>query len=239
MNKWPGTLILLFMTSLPLHAADLPPDFSARYGVYKYSNRVAEMQLTLKHQDESILYRSHSKPKGLAALLTDQEIDETSKLRAGNATQALRLIEYRYTHRKKARKNQAYTVSYPSPQTASVKGDYGSHHYEITAEAPVWDRLSVQLALIKDVRDTLSVGDSFNYNIVDDGKIEHYVFEYRGKAVVKIDERNYQSLLFRRVHGKRTTSLWLASELHYLPAKIEQQKDGDLDLRMLLEKTSL
>ena len=239
-TEYLASIALLLFIGNSLSAAELPPDFKARYGAYKYGSRVAEMRLSLQRQGENLEYRSHSKPRGLAALLTDQEITETSKLSSLPAGSAPRLQSYHYQHQQRAKKNQQFSVSYPASQQAHVQGSYGKNQvFQLNSDAPLWDRLSVQLALIHDIGGQPVKGQQYRYNIVDDGRIEQYVFEYDGAAELEIDQRRYQTLLFKRHHGKRSTQLWLAPELHYLPVQIRQYKDDELHLSMALENIEL
>ena len=236
MNK-PGpllALLLLFCPALP--AAQLPPDFTASYSVQKYGSQIAEMRLSLQTRDNIASYSSHSEARGLAALLTNQEIDETSELDISDAAAPPRLLRYQYRHRGRANKNQQFQVDYLDDNQVRVEGSYGKQPFQLDSEQPVWDQLSVQLALLATAQQSPTSGQQYRYTIIDDGKIDEYAFEFGGEAVLKIAERTYHTLKFTRVHGKRTTSLWLAQELHYLPVKIDQYKEGELNLRMTLEQ---
>jgi hypothetical protein len=239
MNKPVICLLLLSLMCPPLLADQLPPDFSARYSVKKYASEVAEMQLSLQRQENIIRYHSHTEARGLAALLTDQQIDETSRLDVSDAS-CPRLLSYQYRHRERASKNQQFTVSYPGEQQASVEGSYGKQAFQLDSGAPLWDRLSVQLALLTDAAAaTPAAGQTYRYRIIDDGRQDEYVFEFTGEAMLTISGREVHTLIFKRHHGKRTTTLWLGRELHYLPVKIEQHKNGDLHLSMSLEQIKL
>lgn len=239
MNKLAGGLLLLALMCPPLLAGQLPPDFSARYSVKKYASKVAEMHLSLQRHENIISYRSHTEAKGLAALLTNQQIDETSQLDISEASSP-RLLSYQYQHRDRASKNQQFTVSYPGEDQARVEGSHGKQTFQLDSDIPLWDRLSFQLALLNDVSAATPVpGETFRYHIIDDGRQDEYVFEFTGEAMLTIAGRDMHTLIFKRNHGKRTTTLWLGRELHFLPVKIEQHKNGDLHLSMSLEQIKL
>lgn len=239
MNKYAFTAWIFFIFCSPVLAVQLPPDFSAQYTLEKYDMVIAEMKLSLHTDNGTLIYRSDTEPKGLAAILSDQEIHETSRLSQTDSTTLPDLLSYQYRHHKRPEKHQQFTIDRSKQDVLNISGRYGDKDYDIQAHQPVWDRLSVQLALAGEASSTEKMPEQFSYNVIDRGEISQYRFEYMGQSELEVGDRHYTTLRFKRSHGKRTTFVWLAKDLHYIPVKIEQHRKGELHLRMTLDSIKL
>jgi hypothetical protein len=234
-------LISMLISFLPasVSAVTLPPDFKASYSLEKYGNIVAEMQLSLETAEGRAIYRSQSKTRGLAALLSREKIDETSQLDVSEPSSLPQLMTYRLRHQKRKKRDQQFAVTTSQASVFRVLGIYGDQPFELEHTTRVWDRLSVQLALICLANNSTEIPPKARFQVINKGRLNEYLFEYEGESVVKIKDRSYPALKFKRTHGKRSTTLWLAKELHFLPVQIEQYKNGELNLRMSLERIDL
>ena len=235
------SLILLLAFSHPSLAAQLPSSFSAVYSMQKYGATVIEMTLTLNQVNNNISYESHSRALGMLSMFSDDRVDEISQLQWDNEVQHARLQNYQFTRKKKKRKNQKFSLSWNKQNDVTIKGTYGGNKFDIYTHDLIWDRLSVQLALAADLKSTDKVKETYSYNIVDKGKIKQYQFEYVKDELVHLDDRQYNTIKLKRAHasGKRTTYLWLARELDFLPVKIDQYREGVLHMNIELDKFTL
>ncbi len=228
------TLLLVFHL-LPAQAVEIPPDFVAHYKLEKYSALIGEIDLRLSTENDKLNYSSHTKPRGIAALFRDDRISETSRLQVLSRNQLPRLLHYEYQHKGKENRNQHFDIDYTDDINASINGNFSENIFSISSKPPVWDRLSVQLALSCELNSTPQQQKSYLYQVLDRGELHEYKFEHKGDDRLKISDQQYHVVKFVRHHGKRDTVFWLAQELHYLPVKMEQYKDGDLHLTMRLD----
>ena len=237
--KW-ITLLFLLQVSSQSPAFELPPDFNATYLIKKYGSTVAKSTLTLQKNDSQISYTSSSKAEGLAAIFTSDTINETSTLKLTDPEHAPYLLEYHYSRKTKPEKNQTIKTTWHENNLASIISHYKNTDTQFSEPHPVWDKLSIQLALINDIK-SAKKHDILNYKVVDKNVIKNYKFEYLDDETINVDNHNYHTKKLKRIHasGKRTTIMWLATDLANLPIAIEQHKDNDINWRMELQDINI
>jgi hypothetical protein len=231
-------LFLLLLLCQNLSAAQLPNDFDAIYSMQKHGTTIAEMKLTLRRANNIIHYESHSKAIGLLALFSNDRIDEISQLQWDEKHAHARLQNYRLTRKNKSQKNQHFTLRRDAQNKITASGTYAGKTFSLHPPNLIWDRLSVQLALAADLKATNKIQARYSYNIIDKGRITQYHFEYARDEIVYVGNTQYNAIKIKRPHasGKRTTYLWLARELDFLPIKVEQYRKGELHMSMVLNK---
>lgn len=229
---------LLFISYHNLQAAQLPADFSAVYSLQKYGTLVAEMHLSLHRNDNQIIYKSHSKARGMLALFSDDSVDEISQLRWNDQLKQTQLQNYQFIRKNKSRKNQQFSIIRDDQNQTMANGTYSGNTFEFNTPDIIWDRLSVQLALAADLGASNKIKKKFSYTIVDKGLVNHYHFEYVNNQIVHVNDEQYDAIKIKRTHksGNRITYLWLAKTLDFLPVKIDQYRKGELHMSMTLSK---
>ncbi len=220
----------------PVHAAKPPTPFTASYKVEKYNSTVAVMQLTLQQKDDQFIYTSKTQPKGLLDLFSNDKIVEQSTLRWDAEHQRLQLLGYQYTREERARDNQQFTVQWNNENSATCSGMARKQSFTLELASPAWDQLSVQLALMADLSSDENPAADYRYSIIDDAKLSEYLFQPEAQETIKIGQQEYHTLKLKRAHesGKRTTHMWLAPELGFVPVRVEQYKKGELNFSMEL-----
>lgn len=228
--------LLLFCQSLS--AVQLPDDFDATYSIEKYSSTVAEMKLTLRSTNDNITYESHTKARGMLALFSDERVDEISQLQWNEKLEHACLQNYQFTRKNKSKKNQQFSLNWDEHNNTIAQGIYAGQTFSLKESSLVWDRLSVQLALAADLKSGNVTRKKYSYNIIDKGKVSQYHFEYLKDEIMRINGKQYNAIKIKRAHtsGNRTTYLWLARELDFLPVKIDQYRKGELHMSMALDK---
>ncbi|MDH5471509.1 MAG: DUF3108 domain-containing protein [Gammaproteobacteria bacterium] len=232
--KW-ITLLCCFLSYQSL-AFETPPAFTATYLIKKYDSTIAQTTMALKKTNEHINFTSSSKAEGLAAIFTSDIITESSKLKLSENNNSPYLIEYNYIRKQKPEKNQTIKIAWNENNTANIISQYKKNHTEFNEPHPVWDNHSVQLALMSDIN-TAKINDTLHYRVVEKKSLTDYNFKYLGDENITLNDHNYLTKKIERIHasGKRTTLIWLATELANLPIIIEQHKDKDIHLRMILK----
>ena len=218
------------------HAANPPTAFQVSYNIEKYNNIVGVMQLSLQQQDDRFIYTSKTEPKGLLDLFSDDKVFEQSILQWDAEHQQLRLLEYQFKRSEKPNDNQHFTMTWNNADSALCSGIYRKQPFTLTLESPAWDQLSVQLALMTDLSSNDNQVKSYRYDIIDSANLSDYKFLLETEQTIKIGQQEYRTLKLKRPHesGKRTTYLWLAPELGYIPVRVEQFRKGKLHFSMEL-----
>lgn len=236
--KW--TLSLLFLLSSQVLAFDLPPDHRATYLVEKYGSTVAKTTLSFFQKDGQLHYTSSSTAEGLAAIFTSDTITENSTLEYQQSDPYPRLLNYSYSRKKKQKYNQTINIKWDDKQATTITSQYRNETTKLIEPGPVWDKLSVQLALINDIN-TAKPNDLLAYKVIDKNSLKEYKFEYLGDESLVLNNQNYQTKKLKRIHtsGRRMTIMWLATELSYIPVAIEQHKDKEIHWQMKLDNISL
>ncbi|HZL95772.1 MAG TPA: DUF3108 domain-containing protein, partial [Vicinamibacterales bacterium] len=86
---------------------------------------------------------------------------------------------------------------------------------------------SLQVALMRDLETT---GQPGRYLLTDEDSIRDYEYRDNGTATTTtgFGALATRALMQQREGSSRSTWLWLAPELRFLPARIEQRRDGEL-----------
>lgn len=232
------TLLLLLSSSA--FAFKLPESFHAEYRLEKYNTTIAEMSLQLSRQDNQYTYKSVTQPYGMAALFSSDQVQETSTLYQNDNQSQLYLSSYEFKRKDKNNKNQQVDLKWSEQYVANINGVYGDKKFELKHQGILWDRLSIQLALIEDIKRSTDIptGHSFTYNIIDRNQISEYRFSYEGKQNIQLGKYHYNTIKLKRQHGSsdKVTIFWLARELDFIPVKVEHYKKSKLHMSMELSQ---
>ena len=235
------TISLLLLFCQNIQAVQLPNAFDAVYSMEKYGTKIAEVKLKLHREDNNITYESHSKAKGILALLSDEHVDEISQLQWNEKLEHACLQNYQFIRKNKSKKNQQFSLSWNDQKKVTANGTYAGQSFNLSTSDLIWDRLSVQLALAADLKSANEIQKKYSYNIIDKGHLIQYQFEYQQDEFIRVGNKQYNAVKIKRPHasGKRTTFLWLARDLDFLPVKIEQYREGELNMSMILDRINI
>ena len=210
-----------------------PVDYDARYVVEKYDSEVASLQYRLRHKAGRIEFTTQARVSGFASLLRDDRAEERSVLR--NSPEPT-LQSYRFRRSgDAAQRNTQFHIDWQGKR-GTARGDYAGKTFQLAVTQPVWDPLSVQLALM---RDMLRPAPSLAYAVIHKGRLKRYVFERLADDSIEIDEVFYDCVVLQRRHNNRLTRFWLAKDYQFIPVLIENHKNGELDSRILLDSFTL
>ena len=115
---------------------------------------------------------------------------------------------------------------------AVVVGEAGRS--ELRLEAGVLDRGSMQVALMHDLAGS---GRPGRYLLLDDDSLRPYEYSANGELIVTTGVGDLQTLAFvqQRENSSRSTYLWVAPQLQYLPVRIEQHRNGEIQTAFTLK----
>lgn len=211
-------LLSLLLAFVNVPAAELPPDFTARYVVKKGPMQlgVASRQLQ-RGEDGSLVYRTSSDTTGLADMLFSNHVRETTSLAVvdGHALP----LEYDYSRSGKRDRSLQQSFDWDAGRVANRLNNVLTE-YDI--EAPTYDLSGYQLNLMTGLaRGTRS----FDFNIAGKHGPRTYAIRHVGDETVNTALGEFDTVVVQRQAGQ-TTTLWCAAALNYLPVKIEHEENG-------------
>jgi hypothetical protein len=217
------SLSLLFLILLcgNVDAKPLLAPFEIDYEINRSGLALIDMQRRLIQTDNGeYRFESNSRPTRKISWLLKDRISESSLWQFHK--QQLRPLHYHYQHRG-GKNNQHIELDFDWPQ--GIVND--------SQRTPVWskkippqtsDKLLYQLQLMLDLQ---AGKETLSYTIVDHGKIRRYDFKRVGNDIIELPIGRYETVKLHRNAGKRSTTIWCAPELNYLPVRIELTgKDG-------------
>jgi hypothetical protein len=218
---------LLWMAALALapglRADGVPPDFHSLYAISLNNFVIGESRIELEAQsDGRFVYRSNTHSVGVARLFRADRVQESSLfvLHRGR----IRPLEYRFDHTGSKKGRHAFLDF--DWKARRVSNTVEGHTWEMDIPPAALDKLVVQIAVMMD----LSAGkEQLTYAIADGGKLKEYHFATVGRETVNVPAGEFEVIKIKRLRkdNDRTTHLWCAPALGYLPVRIEQVEHED------------
>ena len=211
------------------HAAGLPEKFEATYSLSVGPLTLAEMTRKLYPKgDGTYIYESHSKPLGYARWFTKTTLVERSEWRYEN--QQLRPLTYSYDRSGDSDKERHVKLLFDW-QNGQVTNIINKDPWKMELPAGTQDKLLYQLALVNDLQQGKRT--KLEYNVADGGTAKITKFEIIGEERIKTSMGEFDTLKLQTI-GTRTTTLWCAKALNFLPVLIEQHDDrGSAVLKLI------
>lgn len=210
-----------------LNESNLPPEFEATYDVHKGSMRVGKMDISLKKVGDELIYKSITKPVGMAALfLGDQAVTDRAILKLiGNNYHTVEFIHEIKNSDKN--RNEHYIFDWNNNK-AAVK--YKDKSNELDIPENTFDNYSAQLLLMrKPDKDT-----STNiYSVISKGRLKEYIYQLESTELVETKAGKFDANKYvrKKDNDKKTTYLgWYAEKLNYIPVKLDKFENGKLDI---------
>ncbi len=232
-----SSISLLFASSLALaettEARNISPTpFTAIYRVTKGIMSVGTTKRSLKATgDDNYLFESITKPGGIAKLFTSGKVIERSYWRLVDN----KLVPQMYEYINSSDNKRNVTVKFDwenNKVTNTVNGD----PWSMEIEDETLDKLIYQLAIMYD----LSQGQTrLLYQVADGGRSKTYDIKNKGPERVISELGVFDTIKISRTSNDRTTTMWCAENLQYLPVKIEQKTDDGSVTAELIELSGI
>jgi hypothetical protein len=211
-------LIMSALLVLNVQAGELPPAFKAHYmvkkGPLKLGNAYRELQYGI---DGELLFSTGSDTTGLAELLHSDHIRETTRLKQGDTR--VMPLEYRYQRSGKRTRTMSQQFDW---EQGSVTSRVDETVYEYKFPRDVVDQSGYQVSLMID----LAKGSrEFNYPVASKREMRTYDIQHMGDERIKTVLGELNTVVIQR-KTKRTTTMWCAYDLHFLPVKIQHEEKG-------------
>ena len=199
--------------------AELPNSFSAIYYLHYDDLKIGVMERRLTHnKDGTGVFESNGNLTGLAALFRKDKITESSRWETYDGQ--LRPVAYRYKRTGGDKeKVEQHHFDWNSNKVSSTTKEGKS---EQAIKAGLLDKLLYQLAMME-VKDP-EVG--LTYDLIDGINLKNYQFKFEGEETLSTPMGKLKTLKFLRTrstddNSKRSTVLWCAPSLHYLPVRVD------------------
>lgn len=196
--------------------------FEARYEITGAGILLGAGRVSLERTLEGYRYERYTEPRGVASWFRSDTVQEVSTGSFDDGIPVPRHYEYHLDAEGKERDEIIDFDRSAGTVVDSYKGK--SKTFEI-AEG-LQDRASMELALFADLRAGRR-GDLV-YPVLERRKQRDYVFEVLGEEEIEVPYGRYQTIKLRVVRDtdKRSTELWLAPELDYLPIRTDHIEKG-------------
>jgi hypothetical protein len=206
-----------------------PLAFSARYAVVRAGFTLGWSRMSLTPQNDGrYLYETLLWPNRLLALFHDEQVRESSLWVVNNG----RIRPLKYHYRRIGGKNEREATLIFDWERRRVINRVQGNPWRLSVPDNTLDRLSAQFALMQD----LAKGESrVTYFVADGGRLRRFEFGIVGEDRLETDIGTYHVVKVKRLNaGKRSTVLWCAPDLNYLPMRIDQVEKDGATYRMLI-----
>jgi hypothetical protein len=213
------------------HAAEPQlPELNLRYGVTWRGMGLGNAVITLKPHGDAGCYRyaSVTEPSALVRMFygKPREVSDFC-VRKG------RIVPQRFEF--ESPKDDDFTLEFDAAAGKVRDG----HKQERELPANAQDRFGIQQAVRLWVLENLKSEPgavTAEFAMVDDRRIRKYRFAITGRETVEVPAGRFEgAVLVQRIDDKKkSVKFWLAPARDYMPVKVEQIKDGKVELRMVL-----
>lgn len=217
---WLFVMVIGFFSLPVANAQQTPVPFTAEYKVTKGIMSVGTTTRKLQHHGNGYYtFESITKPGGIAKLFTSGQVVERSNWRWMDN----KLIpqEYDYDNSGDQKRKVKLIFDWEKNEVTNIiNGD----PWTMELEEDTLDKLIYQLAVMYDLSDGVK---QLSYKVADGGKMKTYTIEIAGEERLVTELGTFNTIKVVRTYNERTTIMWCARELQYLPARIEQRKNDD------------
>lgn len=189
-----------------------------------------KLSTELRQTENGYVARHIIRPVGISRLLARGTMDVTSEFASG----ADGIVPISYNAIDTIRKDPEIDLRFDwDAKVAS--GTVGGEQISLQLEGISHDSVSIQYALMHDL---MNGGAKTHYELFDIDKIRVANITIVGTKNIKTKAGRYQAIgiQHQKEGSSRTTTLWCAQELGYLPVIIEQRRKGKLNFRATLVK---
>ena len=226
----------LTVAAWPESAATAPDSaihlYSAVYQVQYRGKNVGTMKFSVDYDaaDDAYTFTSNSAVRGLLRILSPRPVVERSEFTsdAGEITP----LEFWYEDGSR-QGNENFHIQFDWDNGLAV-AETSTERHEFAVPRGTLDRGTMQVQLMLDVARTGSLG---SYTLADNDGLRTYQYHRNGDVQLEtsLGVVETQAFVQQRAGSSRQTVLWTASELHHLPVRIEQKRNGETRAVILLE----
>jgi hypothetical protein len=219
---------ILTASAWPESAATAPDSaihpYSAIYQIQYRGKTVGTMEFSVDYDaaDDAYTFTSNSAARGLFRLLSPRPVVERSEF----TSDAGKITPLRFWYEDGSRQgNENFHIQFDWDNGLAV-AETSAERHEFAVPHGTLDRGTMQVQLMLDVARS---GSLSSYTLADDDGLRTY--QYHRDENVQLETSlgvlETQAFVQQREGSSRQTLLWMASQLHHLPVRIEQQRNGE------------
>ncbi len=223
-----AALIFVAVATTRARADELKP-FEASYAWSWHGMTVAESSLKLEQRGDTWVYASRSSPRGIGKMFSERPVQKSTLRVTDKGVQPL---SYEADDGTSATKRDA-TVQFDW-EHGRVTGVYEDVKVDMPLQPGIQDDLSVQIALMVEL---LAGREPHQFQMIDKNTVREYRYTREGQESIstplgKIDTVVYRS---QKTGSPRVTRFWCAPSRGYIPMRVEQKKDDDVQWTMQVQ----
>jgi hypothetical protein len=233
MSRWPILAFLaLAAPAAPAAEAGLPT-YTATYRVAYKGREAGTAEFSVRYVAERDVYEFSSRvmAKGMLKLARPNPAVERSEFRV--AAGVIQPLQFWYEDGSRSGEDNFHIEFDWERRVATV--DSAEARREFALPESALDRGSLQVALMHDLATS---GAARTLKLADEDGIVEYEYTDNGTATMPTGSGPVATrvLTQQRAGSSRVTSLWVAPELRFLPVRIEQRRDGEVQTAFELLK---
>jgi hypothetical protein len=209
--------------------------YTATYRVEYKGRDAGTAELSVRKLPDNDLYEFSSTivAKGLLKLARPKPAVERSHFRV--EADGIRPVEFWYEDGSRSGEDNVH-VAFDWDRSV-VTFTSAEARREMAVPSGAVDRGSLQVARM---RDFAASDVPKSYTIVDDDSVAEYEYTDNGTATITTKAGSHATRVFtqQRAGSSRTTQIWVAPDLKFLPVRIEQRRDGEVQTALALVSVS-
>jgi Protein of unknown function (DUF3108) len=224
------TVAVLASTLGTAASADELKPFDASYDWIWHNMTVAVSTLHLEQQGDTWVYRAKSEPRGIGRMFSERPLQE-SVLKVTN--EGVRPISYKADDGTSATKRDA-NVQFDWEHNR-VTGVYEDAKVDMTPIPPgMQDDLSVQIALMVEL---LRGHTPDKFSLLSGNSVREYQYSRDGEETLTTPVGTIKTIIYKstKQYSPRTTRFWCAPSLGYMPLRVQQKRNDDVEWTMQVQ----
>ena len=235
MTRW-CVLAVLALAAQAAHAVDATvATYTATYRVVYKGKEAGTAEYSVQYLADRDVYEFSSRvvAKGLLKLARPNPAVDRSEFRID--ADGVRPLEFWYEDGSRSGEDNLHIAFDWERRIATVSTAEARREIELPESA--LDRGSLQVALMRDLAAT---GSPRTYKLADEDSVAEYEYTDNGTATMSTGVGSVATRIFtqQRTGSSRATWLWVAPELKFLPVRIEQRRDGEVQTAFELVSVS-
>ena len=207
--------------------------YTATYRVDYKGKDAGTAELAVRQLPDGDVYefKSTVMAKGMLKLVRPKPAIERSLFRVD--ADGVRPLEFWYEDGSRSGEDNVHAVFDWDRGVATISG--AETRREMAVPKGALDRGSLQVARMRDLE---MAGAVRNYTIADDDSVAEYEYTDEGTATITTKSGSHETRVVtqRRAGSSRTTRVWFVPTMRFLPVRIEQTRDGELQTALELVK---
>lgn len=225
-----AALFALACLGAPGPAASAPEPFVAEYDV-RFAGLRGEATMTLAEEaaDDRMSFESRTRARGIARLARPNDAVERSVFKLDGGS--YRPIHFESQDGSRSNKD-GNVIEFDWEEDRALSTHEGTV-IEKELEAGVLDRQLMQLVMMQDLAAGVEQAD---YTVIDGDQLKVYRSKVIGTERVEVPAGTFETTKVERARpgSSRSSLLWCAPQLDYLPVRLQQLKEGKARITMEL-----